>query len=103
MLLPRSPPDAAAAPPPRVPTIADPLNERELLLRPPDRPGQTERLPFCSNFTRGCPTLSPECESSAAAVNARTQLPHEYLCVSPHSVQMNRIDIQEDARPTALS
>ena len=52
MLLPRSPPDAAAAPPPRVPTIADPLNERELLLRPPDRPGQTDDF-FLFHFTCG--------------------------------------------------
>jgi len=80
VLLPRSPPDAAAAPPPRVPTIADPLNERELLLRPTDRPGGQPKT--FSVLTRGCPTLSPECECSAAAVNAQTQLPHEYLYVS---------------------
>ena len=40
---------------------------------------------------------------SAAAAAVQMQLPHECLYVSPHSVQINRIDIQEDARPTALS
>lgn len=86
-----------------MPTITDPLNERELLRRTPDRPGQADDSFLFQLHPRMPNSFAGMRVRSAAAVAVQMQLPHECLYVSPHSVQINRIDTQEDARPTALS